>query len=565
MLKNNNIISRCNVTSTDLSVERVMNPKSPARYDFPDLSFHMLYHQDDLIGIIELIRNEVAVTFKFVHLAPANLFPPNYFSSIKLFTELSRKFQSAYNIIKESLIPNPTSITPAKKKVYTSSPLVSNSFTPASPILPASPVSSSPTPPSPADELDELLKLRQVINMVGDGNCTVYAIMSQLYPQTYRGYRLCPDDKSQLEVDRTITYDRNVQATVQEIRGVAIQKLSQKRPADYTNTVEEESFNAMLHSEYLTANHLVVLAQHYNRVIVVINTHPTQHMTNVYFPKEGHEFSASLIKGTNDMSAYHLPIQMRFNGVHTVRILEFITYVNNYMGTKFTPQTTLYEVIRAVLQLNYCIAYINVGVHSWSLQSFARNMLADYAPKPIDISGVTNSSIKNLTDLPLIQNNNPANVSSAPQRTIQGQPTSSVQPTTTWQNASSAAQRTPSEQLSGNASSVLCCAEDIVPSAAAAIRERVLCCAEDIVPRAVEDNPGATDDNPIPAGAGAGAAGAAGQLDPSDEPVELRNGANGAEEALTESVGTRGEPEENEDDNLAKAEDDNPEDSSAGV
>jgi hypothetical protein len=130
--------------------------------------------------------------------------------------------------------------------------------------------------------------------MVGDGNCSVYAIMSQLYPQTYGGYRLCPDNKSQQEADRTITYDRNVQAVVNQIRSVAIQKLSQKRPAGYTNTVEGESFQQLLHSEYLTVNHLAVLAQHYNRVIVVIN--PTQRMTIVYFPREGYEFSVSLIK-----------------------------------------------------------------------------------------------------------------------------------------------------------------------------------------------------------------------------------------------------------------------------
>jgi hypothetical protein len=145
---------------------------------------------------------------------------------------------------------------------------------------------------------------------------------------------------------------------------------------------------------------------------------------------------------------------MRFNGVHTVSILEFITYVNNNMKTKFTPQTTLYEVIRAVLQLNYCIAYINVGVYSWSLQSFARNTLSDYVPKAIDLSGVINSSISNLSNLPPIQNNNPASAppsgnassaaqapppqptSSAPPRTTpqpqpQPQPTSSVKPTTT--------------------------------------------------------------------------------------------------------------------------------------
>jgi hypothetical protein len=53
---------------------------------------------------------------------------------------------------------------------------VSNSFTSVSPILPASPIVSSPTPPpTPHDELNELVKLREIINMTGDGNCSVYA------------------------------------------------------------------------------------------------------------------------------------------------------------------------------------------------------------------------------------------------------------------------------------------------------------------------------------------------------------------------------------------------------
>jgi hypothetical protein len=466
MLKNGNLINRCNTNrNNNIAVREVKNPLPTDRYDFPNLSFHVLYHHKDLVGIIEVITQEEYVTFQLAHLAPESAFPANYYNSIKLFAELSRKYQSVYKIFKESIIPNPTSITPTKKKIYTSSPLVSNSFTPASPILPASPASSSPTlPPSPTDELDELLKLRQIINMVGDGNCTVYAIMSQLYPQTYSGYRLCPDNKSQQEVDRTITYDRNVQAVANQIRGVAIQKLSQNRPADYTITVEGESFPELLNAEYLTVNHLPGLAQHYNRVIVVIDTAPTHRMTTVYFPREGYEFSASLMKGANDMSAYRLPIQMRFNGIHTVPILEFITYVNTGLGTKFTAQTILYEVIRAVLQLDYCIAYINVGVHSWSLQSFARNTLSDYVPKPINISGVTNSSIKNLVNLPPIQNNNPADVSSAPpgnassavptttprqpgqqQGQPWGQPPSSVKPTTTPTQ--------PQPQPSGNVSS----------------------------------------------------------------------------------------------------------------
>jgi hypothetical protein len=104
----------------------------------------MLYHHRDLIGILELIGNEEAVTFQLVDLAPESLFPPNYFSSIKLFTELSRKFER--NIIIENLTLTSTSIIPAKKKTYISSPLVSNFFTPTSPTLPASP---SLTPPLP--------------------------------------------------------------------------------------------------------------------------------------------------------------------------------------------------------------------------------------------------------------------------------------------------------------------------------------------------------------------------------------------------------------------------------
>jgi hypothetical protein len=49
------------------------------------------------------------------------------------------------------------------------------------------------------DEVDELLKLREEINIVGDENCSVYAIMSQLYPQTYGGHRLSPTYKNIVE------------------------------------------------------------------------------------------------------------------------------------------------------------------------------------------------------------------------------------------------------------------------------------------------------------------------------------------------------------------------------
>jgi hypothetical protein len=134
-------------------------------------------------------------------------------------------------------------------------------------------------------------------------------------------------------------------------------------------------------------------------------------MTSVYFPREEYEFSASLNKANKDMSAYHLPLHMRFNVVKTVRIQDFLDYVNVGLGTNLTANSTLYKVIRAALQLEYYIAYINVGVHSWSLQMHDRSTIKDYVPPkmtipPIDIPGVTNCSISNLTNLPPLQDNN---------------------------------------------------------------------------------------------------------------------------------------------------------------
>jgi hypothetical protein len=85
-----------------------------------------------------------------------------------------------------------------------------------------------------------LLKLREEINMVGNGNCSVYAIMSQLYPQAYGGYRLRGDKKNS-EGNKTITTDVNVQAKVKEIRKVAIDKLCENNPEDFVryDNIEE--------------------------------------------------------------------------------------------------------------------------------------------------------------------------------------------------------------------------------------------------------------------------------------------------------------------------------------
>jgi hypothetical protein len=187
---------------------KVDKPLPPGSYDFADLSFYKLYHDDDLVGIIKAVESGDSIIFQLMHLAPENRFKiQNYYSYIRLFAELSKKYRNAYKIFKENFNLNPTAITPAKKKAYTSSPLVSNSFTPASPTLPT----PSPTPlPTPSDELDELLKLREEINMIDERNCTVYAIISQLYPQTYGGYRLSSDNKTLNETYKQITLDKNV-------------------------------------------------------------------------------------------------------------------------------------------------------------------------------------------------------------------------------------------------------------------------------------------------------------------------------------------------------------------
>jgi hypothetical protein len=87
------------------------------------------------------------------------------------------------------------------------------------------------------DKLDVLLKQREDINILGDGNCSVYAIISQLYPQTYGGYRLSSDGKLYEEMNRTITQYKNVQAKVNEIRNVAKTELYKKKLQNMQNII----------------------------------------------------------------------------------------------------------------------------------------------------------------------------------------------------------------------------------------------------------------------------------------------------------------------------------------
>jgi hypothetical protein len=229
-----------------MSVRVVNQPSHSDSYDFPDLKFHMLDYNENRVGIIEVVKlQDNSVTYQLLYLAPeSNFDTPKYYSNVSLFTELSKKFRSAYYSLKDNdkIIIKPNPVTLNKKKVVVLSPLVSHSFSP-NPII--------------HDELDELLKLREEINMLSEENCSAYAIISQLYPQTYRGKRLSGDKKTNSEAYKTIMKDVNVQTKVKEIGEVVIRKLYENNPeyfGRYGNV--EESFDEMAHENFLTISHL---------------------------------------------------------------------------------------------------------------------------------------------------------------------------------------------------------------------------------------------------------------------------------------------------------------------
>jgi hypothetical protein len=90
MLVSGKEISRCNTNSNDnIAVVKVNEPLAAGTYDFADLSFYKLFHDNDLVGIIEAVESNDSIIFQPVHLAPENrLKIRNYYSYIRLFTEL---------------------------------------------------------------------------------------------------------------------------------------------------------------------------------------------------------------------------------------------------------------------------------------------------------------------------------------------------------------------------------------------------------------------------------------------------------------------------------------------
>jgi hypothetical protein len=84
----------------------------------------------------------------------------------------------------------------------------------------------------------------------------------------------------------------------------------------------------MVDDSYLILNHLQGIAHHYRRVIIIINTDPTQRMVCIIFPEEEYTLTTSLHKQKKDMSLYHVHLKDKFKNTKSVSLEEFLKYVN---------------------------------------------------------------------------------------------------------------------------------------------------------------------------------------------------------------------------------------------
>jgi hypothetical protein len=129
---------------------------------------------------------------------------------------------------------------------------------------------------------------------------------------------------------------------------------------------------------WLSINHAPEIAAHYNRVIVVTNPAETSHMTAVFLPLPGCDFTASLSQFDRDMSSYHVLLRDKFNDPKNVNVDVFVQLANDLLHAELTSDSTLMEVIRTALKCSETIAYITQGNHTRSLQMRNREGLKDY-------------------------------------------------------------------------------------------------------------------------------------------------------------------------------------------
>jgi hypothetical protein len=141
----------------------------------------------------------------------------------------------------------------------------------------------------------------------------------------------------------------------------------------------------MVNDSYLTINHLQGIAYHYRRVIIIINTDPTQRMACIIFPIEEFTLTASLHKQKIDMCLYYVQLKNKFKDTKSESVEQFLKYVNKVLYSQFPGDSIVFEVLMTALKLDYTIAYINEGVHSTSPQMWNRNTIPDYVPPKINV------------------------------------------------------------------------------------------------------------------------------------------------------------------------------------
>jgi hypothetical protein len=241
--------------------------------------------------------------------------------------------------------------------------------------------------------------------MYGDGNCTTYVVISQLYPQTFGGNRLKPGRSPR----ESITTNPEVMKKVKEIRLVADSSILNTEDASAFGD-EEESVDQMVKHTWMSINHAPGIAAHYNRVIVVINPGETSRMTKVFLPLPKCDFTVSLTLFDRDMSSYHMLLKDKFNDPNDVNVDVFVQLGNKLLHAELTSDSTLMEVIRTALECSDTIAYITEGEHSRSIQMKNREGLKDYVSSVFP--QVSENSIAALgKETPLVINDNELSVS----------------------------------------------------------------------------------------------------------------------------------------------------------
>jgi hypothetical protein len=148
---------------------------------------------------------------------------------------------------------------------------------------------------------------------------------------------------------------------VREIREIAVAALNQYDDFEFGDR-KEETFTYMRDDTYLTINHVIGIATHYNRVIVIINPDKVERSTYIFFPLPRCEFSTSLSVWDRDMNSYHVSLNDKFSINTTVSVNPFLQHANEVLNTELTGDSTVIEVMRIALRSSHTIVYTTQGI-----------------------------------------------------------------------------------------------------------------------------------------------------------------------------------------------------------